>query len=388
MKLLHIATAFKRNREDIITPWLVDLLEEQSKTSEVLVLTSGYKNVSRKQKYKKIKIFRFNYAPKNLMKITHDYTIMDYLKFNRKAFLLLPLFFLAGIIENLKISKSEKVDFIFVHWPFPLFFISFPAKLFLKKKIISVFYGAELKLFKKNFFGKKFILDLILRNSYKIVAISTYTKKQIEEIVGNGKYRIEVIPYGVQIDEKTNFSEKENIILFVGRLVERKGVDYLIKAMRFINADYKLYIVGDGYKKGELEKLVKKEKVSERVKFLGFVCDKDLIGYYRKSKIFVLPAIHDRNGDTEGLGMVLVEAIINGTVSIGTNVGGIVDIIEDRVTGLLVTEKDEKELAEKINYLIENEKVYRELQENGFRKIREKFSIDRVNKKYMDLVNE
>ncbi|MEO0234878.1 MAG: glycosyltransferase family 4 protein [candidate division WOR-3 bacterium] len=388
MKLLHITTAFKRNKEDIITPWLVDLLEEQSKTNKVFVLTSGYKNVSKKQKYKKIKIFRFNYAPNNLMKITHDYTIMDYLKFNKKAFFLLPLFFLTGIIENLKILKNEKIDFIFVHWPFPLFFISFPAKLFFKKKIISVFYGAELKLFKKSFFGKKIILNLILKNSYKIVAISSYTKKQIEEITCNKKYSIEVIPYGVRIEEKINFSEKENIILFVGRLVERKGVDYLIKAMKFVKTDYKLYIVGDGYKKSELEKLVKKEKLSERVKFLGFVGDKDLIEYYRKSKIFVLPAIHDRNGDTEGLGMVLVEAIVNGTVSIGTNVGGIVDIIEDRVTGLLVREKDEKELADKINYIIENEKMYKELQENGFKKIKEKFSIDSVNRKYMDLINE
>ncbi|MEJ5307394.1 MAG: glycosyltransferase family 4 protein [candidate division WOR-3 bacterium] len=388
MKLLHITTAFKRYKKDIITPWLVDLLEEQSKTNEVFVLTSGYKGVFRKQRYNKIKIFRFNYAPKNLMKLTHDYTIMDYLKFNKNAFFLLPLFFLTGIIENLKISKNEKIDFIFVHWPFPLFFISFPAKIFLKKRIVSVFYGAELKLFKKSFFGKRFLLDLILKNSYKIVAISSYTKKQIEEIVGGEKYDIEVIPYGVHIDEKISFSEKENIILFVGRLVERKGVDYLIKAMKFVKGDYKLYIIGDGYKKIELEELVRKEKLIERVKFLGFVGDKDLIEYYKKSKIFVLPAIHDRNGDTEGLGMVLVEAIINGTVSIGTNVGGIVDIIEDRVTGLLVKEKDERELADKINYLIENEKVYRELQKSGFRKIKEKFSIDRVNRKYLDLINE
>lgn len=388
MKLLHLTTAFKRYKKDIITPWLVELLEEQSKTNDIFVLTSGYKNVSKKQKYKKIKIFRFNYAPKNLLKLTHDYTIMDYLKFNKKAFFLLPLFFLTGIIENLKISQTKKIDFIFVHWPFPLFFISYPTKLLFKKKIVSVFYGAELKLFKKSFLGKKFLLNLILKNSYKIVAISSYTKKQLEEIIGHEKYKIEVIPYGVKIDEKVNFCEKENIVLFVGRLVERKGVDYLIKAMKFVKNDYKLYIIGDGYKKSELEDLVRKEKLFERVNFFGFVADKELIEYYKKSKIFVLPAIHDKNGDTEGLGMVLVEAIINGTVSIGTNVGGIVDIIEDGVTGLLVKEKDEKELSEKINYLLKNEKFYKELQENGFKIIREKFSIDKVNKKYMDLINE
>ncbi len=388
MRLLHITTAYKRNKNDVITPWLVDLLVEQSKSEEVFVLTSGYKNVSKRQKYKNIKIFRFNYAPKNLMKLTHDSTIMDYLSFNRKAFFLLPLFFITGIIENLKIVFREKIDVIFVHWPFPLFFIAYPAKIFFKKKIVSVFYGAELKLFKKSFFGKNFLLLSILKNSDKIVAISTYTKKQIEEIVQDKNLKIEIIPYGVKVYENTHFSEKEKFILFVGRLVERKGVDYLIKALKYVKDDYKLYIIGDGYKRSELEELVKKENLSERVKFFGFVTDKDLIEYYKKSKIFVLPAIHDRRGDTEGLGMVLVEAILNGTVSIGTSVGGITDIIEDGKSGILVKEKDEKELTQKINLLIENDDLYKKLQYEGYRIIKEKFSIEKVNKKYLELIYE
>jgi len=170
--------------------------------------------------------------------------------------------------------------------------------------------------------------------------------------------------------------------------VERKGVDYLIKALKYVKDDYKLYIIGDGYKRSELEELVKKENLSERVKFFGFVTDKDLIEYYKKSKIFVLPAIHDRRGDTEGLGMVLVEAILNGTVSIGTSVGGITDIIEDGKSGILVKEKDEKELTQKINLLIENDDLYKKLQYEGYRIIKEKFSIEKVNKKYLELIYE
>ncbi|HAF07411.1 MAG: glycosyltransferase family 4 protein [bacterium] len=388
MRLLHITTAFKRSKNDVITPWLVDLLVEQSESDEVFVLTSGYKNVSKRQKYRNIKIFRFNYAPKHLMKMTHDSTIIDYLSFNKKSFVLIPLFFITGIVENLKVVLKEKIDVIFVHWPFPLFFIAFPAKIFFRKKIVSVFYGAELKLFKKSFFGKKFILHNILKNSDKIVAISSYTKKQIEEIVKDKDIKIEIIPYGVKVDEKMNFSEKEKFILFVGRLVERKGVEYLIRALKYVRDDYKLYIVGDGYKRRGLEELVKKEKLSERVKFFGFVTDDVLIEYYKKSKIFVLPAVHDKRGDTEGLGMVLVEAILNGTVSIGTSIGGITDIIEDGKSGILVKEKDERELAEKINLLIENNDLYKKLQFEGYKIIKEKFSIEKVNKKYLELVYE
>lgn len=388
MKVLHLTTSFIRKKNDVITPWLIELLVEQARYDEIFVLTSGYKDISKKQKYKNIKIFRFNYAPKKMMVMTHDHTIQDFLKANKIYLLLLPSFFFIGIMECMKLVKRYKIEYIFIHWPFPLFFIAFPSKLFFRKKLISVFYGAEIKLFKNRFKTFSFILDFILKNSFKIFAISNFTRKEIEDILKNKNYRINVLPYGVKVQDYENFEKKENFILFVGRLVERKGVDYLIKSIKYIDTDYKLFIIGDGYMRKSLERLVKIEGLSDRIKFFGFVDFDELKNFYRKSKIFVLPAIHDKRGDTEGLGMVLVEAILNKTVAIGTSVGGITDIIEDGKTGLLVKEKDEKDIAEKINFLIKNEIVYKRLQEEGYRIIREKFSIESIVDRYRKILNE
>ncbi|MGE3062350.1 MAG: glycosyltransferase family 4 protein [bacterium] len=383
MKILHITTAFQRDKDDIITPWLVNLLKIQAEKNDVSVLTSGYKNVKKNQKLGNIKIYRFNYAPKKLMKMTHDLTIQDYIQKNPLSIMLLPAFFIAGIISCLQLVKEKNIDAIIVHWPFPLFFITLPAKLIFRKKIVSVFYGAELKLFKSKFKRIKFIFRYICKSSDSIVAISNATAEEVKEL--SGMTKVSVIPYGVKIIEWRE-NKKENIILTVGRQVERKGTEYLIKAMKYIKEDYKLVVIGEGPELNRLKELAENEGIEEKVSFEGWVRDKELDKWYDRAKIFVLPAVHDSRGDTEGLGMVLVEAMMHGAVCVATGIGGITDIIQDGETGLFSKEKNEFDIAEKINKLIANPGLYNKIRERSFDYISKNFAVDKVSEKYDKLL--
>jgi glycosyltransferase involved in cell wall biosynthesis len=383
MNILHITTAFQRNKDDIITPWLVNLLKEQSKEDSVFVLTSGYCNISSKQRIGKIEIHRFNYAPKRQMKITHDMTIQDYIQKNPLSIMLLPVFFISGIIKCAQLVKKKNIDTIIVHWPFPLFFIALPAKNIFKKKIVSVFYGAELKLFKNKFKRIRFIFKYICKSSSSVVAISNATADEVKELSGLSK--VTVIPYGVKIKEWRE-NKKENLILTVGRQVERKGTEYLIKAMNLIESSYKLVIVGNGPLLNDLKKIATSENLSDRVIFTGWISDEALVEYYKKAKIFVLPAIYDSRGDTEGLGMVLVEAMMHGAVCVATGIGGITDIIKDGETGLFSKEKNPKDIAEKINMLIINSQMYSDIKNSAYKRAVNVFSLDSVNSKYRETI--
>jgi glycosyltransferase involved in cell wall biosynthesis len=162
--------------------------------------------------------------------------------------------------------------------------------------------------------------------------------------------------------------------------VERKGVPYLIEAFGEVlrKIDAVLTIVGEGSEKEKLEELVKSKNLENKVYFPGFVQQEELKNYFQKCDVFVLPAIVDSKGDTEGLGVVLIEAMNYKKPVIASNVGGIVDIIIDKKTGILVPEKDSKKMAEAIVNLLADEEQALRLGEEGFRFVKDNFNWDHV----------
>jgi glycosyltransferase involved in cell wall biosynthesis len=136
-------------------------------------------------------------------------------------------------------------------------------------------------------------------------------------------------------------------ILFTGRLIERKGVEYLIKAMPLILAKRRaiLQITGNGDQRKNLEALANSLGLRESVQFLGFVSNQQLDELYSECDVYVNPSIVDSRGDTEGLGVTMLEAFAHGRPVVASAVGGITDVVKHQKTGLLVPEKDEGALA-------------------------------------------
>ncbi|MDY6787022.1 MAG: glycosyltransferase family 4 protein [candidate division WOR-3 bacterium] len=384
MNILHVATAFKRDKADIITPWMVELLCEQSRRHNVYVLTSGYRRIPSRQHFRDIDIIRFNYSPSYLQKMTHDSTIAGFIRQHPLYIFLLPLFFITGAYRLYRTVRIEQIDIINVHWPFPLGLMTVPVYLLTDIPIVFTWYGAEFKVA-----GSSKLIRLLIKGLSRIasrhIAISSSTADLLQN--STGTENITVIPYGIKIPPKKHY-RKDKFILFAGRLVERKGVEYLIKAMEFIDSEYQLKIAGNGPLLAHLASISDEMDLSERVQFLGFVSDKELKDLYRRASVFVLPAVHDRRGDTEGLGMVLVEAMRYKTPVIATGIGGIVDIVHNNRTGLYSDERDPADIAEKIKMLIENKQLYDNLTENAYCFIEEKFSLGSVTQKYEKVYEE
>jgi glycosyltransferase involved in cell wall biosynthesis len=134
-------------------------------------------------------------------------------------------------------------------------------------------------------------------------------------------------------------------ILFVGRLMEVKGVDILIKAFsKFLKidslSDYALDIVGDGPELDSLQQLSRQEQVEEKITFHGSKQKSEIAGFYRNADLFVLPSRTTALGEKEGLGLVVLEAMMSGVPVIGTNCGGIKETIEHGKTGIIIPEND------------------------------------------------
>ncbi|RLI52395.1 MAG: glycosyltransferase family 4 protein, partial [Candidatus Thorarchaeota archaeon] len=164
--------------------------------------------------------------------------------------------------------------------------------------------------------------------------------------------------------------EDKKIIFSLGNLVERKGFQYLIVAMKGIikdRRDITCFIGGDGPFKNELEKLIKKSKLQENVKLLGYVPDEQLKYWMNAADLFVLPSL------SEGNPTVMFEALGVGLPFVGTAVGGVPEIITSEDYGLLCPPADSECLAEKILIALE-----KEWDREKIRKYGEQFTWDNI----------
>ena len=387
MKVVSITTAFPRNENDVLIPWIIKLINLlKNKNVETEVFTSSYRG--RKSEISNdIKVSRFRYFFKKWEKLSHDMSVPERLKSNKLYFLVLPFFMIFGMISACFYARKNDFDLIHVHFPFPLALFGIVMKFFSKKPLVMTCHGSEVNMAKRNPIFRK-IFCFMLKHADFITVNSTFMKKEVEKII-NGK-NIEIIPMGAgigDISEKENAGRKQKTktnILFVGRLIEVKGTNFLIDAVKLLDpSKFELHIAGDGPERENLERTA-----PENVFFHGYQTGNNLEELYRNADIFVLPSIVDDAGYTEGLGTVLLEATNFSIPSIGTNVGGIPDIIIDKKTGLLVPPKDPNALAEAIKTLAGDKTLCEKLTENAQKHLKNHFSWEVITERFFEIYSK
>ena len=177
---------------------------------------------------------------------------------------------------------------------------------------------------------------------------------------------------------------QEKVVLFVGRLAEKKGVRYLIEAMQWVNA--RLVIVGDGPLKEELQEQVILTKLEHKVLFAGAKSHEELPEIYASADTCVVPSIVAKDKDKEGFGLVILEAMASGVPVVASKSGGIVEILQHEENGLLVKEKNSRELAENINRILFDEELRYRIISNMQNTV-ERYEYGNVGRRYAALIN-
>ena len=373
MRILHVTTAFPTKPDDVITPWLVELIRRlRQRGHEVEVFTSAYRGRS-DQVVAGIPVYRFRYFWRRWENLTHEETAPDRMRRSLLYRVLPVVFVLAGMVAIWRHSRRHRYDILHVHWPLPLALFGWAAQRAQPARLVTTFYGVELHWGKGSLRFLKPFLAWAARRSDRVVAISSYTADEVRRIA---PVPVEVIPYTTSLPvAPPRRPGVRGPVLFVGRLVARKGVAYLIEAVARL-PDTVLEIVGDGPERGPLEALVARLQIDDRVRFLGKISSDALAASYAGAAVCVLPSVLDARGDTEGLGVVLLEAMHNGTPVVASRVGGIPDIVEDGVSGLLVPAGDPEALAGALRRVLGDPTLAQRLGEAGRRRVAERFSWD------------
>lgn len=200
---------------------------------------------------------------------------------------------------------------------------------------------------------------MVFRRADRVTVISEALRDRARR--GGVRVPVDVVPNGVDIglfsrpvsqDERARLSERLGkkdgsvFLITVSRLVRKNAVDDCIRALSFLGGNAALLVAGSGPDESALKTLARKEGVAERVLFLGEVPHRELPAYLAISDIFVRPS------RSEGLGNAFLEAMAAGVPVIGTPVGGIVDFLKDKETGLLAGVGDPKDIALKVGVFL------------------------------------
>ena len=307
----------------------------------------------------------------------------------------------------------KKIDTIVAQSPLLEGFLGIVLKKILKKELIIETHGDWIEgtfLSKKRKFEflEKRIVPLLarfnLRRTDKIRVVSQWLLRKAREIAPYKKYFLFPAFTDLELFLKEKNINFKNFILFVGNLEKVKGVEYLIKAFRKVynanekrnvsatnnNAnsinEIKLVIVGDGSERKNLESVVSNSKsqissFKSKIKFKGYLSLEETRNVMKDCYCLVLPSL------SEGLGRVILEAMALGKPVIGSNVGGIPDLIRDGENGFLVEPKNVEELAEKIRVLLNNKQLAIEMGEKGREFIEKNFSNEKYIENYIKMVN-
>ena len=187
-----------------------------------------------------------------------------------------------------------------------------------------------------------------IHSAHNLHFVSEELRSIIQRRYGDTVGRDLVLPmvFGLEsFSRPTSQSRETKRILFVGRLMEVKGVDILIKAFSKFSehdslSDYVLDIVGDGPELDSLQQLSHQEQIQEKVVFHGSKQRSKIAGFYENADLFILPSKTTTLGEKEGLGLVVLEAMMSGVPVIGTDCGGIKETIKHGETGIIVPEND------------------------------------------------
>lgn len=201
----------------------------------------------------------------------------------------------------------------------------------------------------------------------KIIAVSEFIKRCLIQH-GLKQEDIEVLPCFTNLPELKQ-DENENTVLFLGRIYKMKGLDYLIRAAQYIKAPFKLLVAGEGREIDNCKRLCHKVGLADKVRFVDWEFESSK--YYREASVVVVPSL-----SPEPFGIVGIEAMSYAKPVVAFNVGGIPDWLEDKQTGFLVTPYNIKEMASKIELLLQDKTLATRLGQQGRQVVEAKFNKD------------
>lgn len=352
-KLLVTGSTFPRWKGDTEPRFVLDLSEALTEYFDVTALVPAAPGAKNQEVMNGVKVIRYHYFPIHKWEtLCYPGAIVPRIKEKKIRALLVPFLFLSLYWHLFRLLP--KFDVVHAHWIIPQGIV----QSFFKKPYIVTGHGGDVMELNSGII--KILKARTLKKASFITVVSEKNKATLEKLYATKNVIVQSM--GCDTEKFTPTKRVNNyfgqgnkkVVLFVGRFVEIKGIRYLLEAMEKIDA--KLVIVGKGPLENEIQS--EAEKLEDKVILMGPQDHEKLPVIYASSDVFVIPSITINENVTEGAPTVITEALASGLPVIGTNTGGIPEMIENNKNGFVIPEKDANAIVDKVNYLLSDEIIY------------------------------
>ncbi len=383
-KLLVTASTFPRWEGDTEPRFVLDLATHMIDQFQVTALVPAAPGAEDREILEGVEVIRYHYFPIHKWEtLCYPGAIVPRIKEKKIRILLVPFLFISLYFHLWKMLPDY--DIVHAHWLIPQGIV----QSFFKKPYIVTGHGGDVTSMNKGICRK--LKVRCLKRAKHVTVVSEYLKKKVQELVPEINpdvisMGVDTSKFGKQYYMPDYFGQgNKKVVLFVGRLAEKKGVTYLIEAMK--NIDALLVIVGDGSLREDLK--IQGQEINnlakwEKVRLLGAKTHEELKVVYASADIFVCPSITARDGDQEGFGLVMLEAMASGLPIVASNSGGIVQLIKNGVNGLLCEEKNVEQLQGNISQLLYSESLKQMINLNAQESVKQ-YDYTEIAEKYVKL---
>ena len=389
--LLVLTSTFPRWPGDHEPPFVHELSRRLT-GFEVHVLAPHAPGAATLEKMDGMTVHRFRYAPRALETLAYDGGIPHKLRTTPWKYLLVGPFLLALGIATWHLIRKLRPDAVHAHWLLPQGLVALAARRLSGRspRLLVTSHGADVHGLQGSLATR--LKRLVIRRADRVSAVSHDMAGRMRGI-GLTDREIPVIPMGV--DTRNAFvppaaRPRTTDLVFAGRLVEKKGVTYLIEAMAAVHAhnpNVKLVIAGGGPLEINLRQRVGELSLGSVISFTGAYRNDQLPEILGKAAVGIFPFVSGKDGDQEGLGLVMVEAMACGCAVIAGDVPGARDVIRPGENGLLVPSGDASALASAIMDLIADTALRARLAQTGLVDARQQFDLTAVGQRYTRLLD-
>lgn len=361
-RLLMTASTFPRWVGDTEPRFVLDLAKALLPWFEVTVLAPACPDAAPIETLEGVKVLRYRYFPfRKFETLCYPGAIIPRIKEKKVRALLVPFLVLALWAKLLRIRGQY--DVVHAHWFIPQGIVQ---SVFKSPPFVVTGHGGDVTGLNTGLMRR--LKACVLARAAGVTTVSHHLAGVLDGIRPGTP--VEIVPMGCDTarfgaaHRVENYFEQNGrkVILFVGRLAEKKGVTYLIEAMRQVE-NALLVIAGDGPLRQSLaEQAV---PLGDKIRFLGSKTHDELVAVYASADVFAAPSVEAKNGDIEGFGLVFLEAMASGLPVVASRSGGIPDVVKDGVNGLLVEPANAVDLAEKLNAVLQSPPLAETLRRGG-----------------------
>ena len=365
-RLLIATTTFPRWENDSgPAPFVFELARFLNRYFQITVFAPHFPGSARQEVWKGMEIVRFRYFFSAFEILADGRGLQNHFRESLKAKLLVGFLILGEFWAGFNLLRKRKYDAINSHWLIPSGLLFSILASWRKIPHICTVHAGDFYLLLRIPLGKR-LLRFIASRSRALICVNQRMAETIKKFFPQAQ--VYVMPMGVEVEKFSQIDplrvnhlkkqigiENEKIILFVGKLSEKKGIEWLLDAFELLlkeGGDFQLLLVGEGSQRKTLEEKVEKKGIGSRVNFLGAVPYPEIPYYYHLADVVVVPSQIDRYGEGEGMPVVVLEALASGKPVVGSRYCFVPD--ELKSSGFIEVGLEPEEIARGIKRALED----------------------------------